>query len=156
MKKNVRLTVIGDLAALPSAPRMGVRATIAKLRRNHRAQSQSGAQLQRPAGDRSSCAQNRRKVEKGELTVRQIDEELIAGHLQTHEMGDPDLLIRTSGEQRLSNFPSLADRLYRFVYHPTCGRISMKPSSSRRWGLCKTGAPLRQDSRTAAVKIRVG
>ncbi|OPZ69166.1 MAG: Ditrans,polycis-undecaprenyl-diphosphate synthase ((2E,6E)-farnesyl-diphosphate specific) [bacterium ADurb.Bin478] len=104
MKKNVRLTVIGDLAALPSAPRMGVRATIAKLRRNtglnlNLALSYSGRQEIVQAVRKIAA-----KVEKGELTVRQIDEELIAGHLQTHEMGDPDLLIRTSGEQRLSNF----------------------------------------------------
>ena len=104
MKKNVRLSVIGDLAALPAAPRMGVRATIAKLRRNtglnlNLALSYSGRQEIVQAVRKIAA-----KVEKGELTVRQIDEELIAGHLQTHEMGDPDLLIRTSGEQRLSNF----------------------------------------------------
>lgn len=104
MKKNVRLSVIGDLAALPVAPRMGVRATIAKLRRNtglnlNLALSYSGRQEIVQAVRKIAA-----KVKKGELTPRQIDEELIGSHLQTHGMGDPDLLIRTSGELRLSNF----------------------------------------------------
>lgn len=104
MKKNVRLSVIGDLSALPAAPRMGVRATIAKLRRNtglnlNLALSYSGRQEIVQAVRKIAA-----KVQKGEVTLRQVNEELIADHLQTHEMGDPDLLIRTSGEQRLSNF----------------------------------------------------
>jgi len=44
------------------------------------------------------------KVAAGSLVVEAIDEDLIAGHLLTSELPDPDLLIRTSGEQRISNF----------------------------------------------------
>lgn len=44
------------------------------------------------------------KVEKGELKVDDINEELFAAHLYTSFLPDPDLLIRTSGEIRLSNF----------------------------------------------------
>jgi undecaprenyl diphosphate synthase len=40
----------------------------------------------------------------GRLAVADIDERLIASHLFTSELPDPDLLIRTSGEQRISNF----------------------------------------------------
>jgi undecaprenyl diphosphate synthase len=36
--------------------------------------------------------------------LKEIDEELFAAHLFTHPLPDPDLLIRTSGEHRLSNF----------------------------------------------------
>jgi undecaprenyl diphosphate synthase len=43
-------------------------------------------------------------VAAGHLAVEAVDEELIAGHLFTADLPDPDLLIRTSGEQRLSNF----------------------------------------------------
>ncbi len=45
-----------------------------------------------------------RKVEKGEINVDDIDEELFESHLMTNQLADPDLLIRTSGEIRLSNF----------------------------------------------------
>ena len=44
------------------------------------------------------------EVERREYSSKRIDEELIAQHLYTAGLPDPDLLIRTSGEQRLSNF----------------------------------------------------
>jgi undecaprenyl diphosphate synthase len=43
-------------------------------------------------------------IEKGELTHMSIDDKLIAAHLSTKDYPDPELLIRTSGEFRLSNF----------------------------------------------------
>ena len=44
------------------------------------------------------------KVESGEISCDDITEETISGHLDTWELPDPDLLIRSSGEQRLSNY----------------------------------------------------
>jgi undecaprenyl diphosphate synthase len=44
------------------------------------------------------------KVQRGEIKSEQIDERAIAKHLYTSASSDPDLLIRTSGEMRLSNF----------------------------------------------------
>lgn len=43
-------------------------------------------------------------VEKGTITPEQIDDELLQGSLFTRDLPDPDLLIRTSGEMRISNF----------------------------------------------------
>ncbi|MCC7271267.1 MAG: isoprenyl transferase [Alphaproteobacteria bacterium] len=43
-------------------------------------------------------------VRDGRLAAEQIDEAMFAGRLFTHDLPDPDLVIRTSGEQRLSNF----------------------------------------------------
>ena len=45
-----------------------------------------------------------RQVEAGELDVSDIDESVFMKHLETAGMPDPDLVIRTSGEQRISNF----------------------------------------------------
>ena len=45
-----------------------------------------------------------RRVQDGKLAVRDIDEALVARHLFAPDVPDPDLLIRTSGEMRLSNF----------------------------------------------------
>ena len=45
-----------------------------------------------------------RKVQSGELSPDQISEEVLAAHLLTKSMPDPDLVIRTSGEFRISNF----------------------------------------------------
>jgi undecaprenyl diphosphate synthase len=44
------------------------------------------------------------KVAAGELNAEDIGEELIAANLSTAGMPDPDLIVRTSGEQRISNF----------------------------------------------------
>jgi undecaprenyl diphosphate synthase len=44
------------------------------------------------------------KVKKGELSPSQINEEVISNHLYTNEIPDPELLVRTSGEMRISNF----------------------------------------------------
>lgn len=44
------------------------------------------------------------KIKSGELSPENIDETLISRHLETADLPDPDLLIRTSGEKRLSNF----------------------------------------------------
>lgn len=45
-----------------------------------------------------------KKVENGELAAEQIDEQIISQEMETAHIPDPELLIRTSGEQRLSNF----------------------------------------------------
>ena len=45
-----------------------------------------------------------RKIESGELAAGQIDEDCVASYLDTTGVPDPDLLIRTGGEQRISNF----------------------------------------------------
>ncbi len=45
-----------------------------------------------------------RGVDRGEIDPAEIDESTVKAHLDTHDMPDPDLLIRTSGERRISNF----------------------------------------------------
>jgi len=44
------------------------------------------------------------KVKKGELEPAEITEQVMADHLYTRQWPDPDVLIRTSGEMRVSNF----------------------------------------------------
>jgi undecaprenyl diphosphate synthase len=59
-----------------------------------------------------------RKVAAGSLEVEDIDERLLAQHLDTAEIPDPDLIIRTSGEQRLSNFLMWQAAYSEFVFLP--------------------------------------
>jgi tritrans,polycis-undecaprenyl-diphosphate synthase [geranylgeranyl-diphosphate specific] len=44
------------------------------------------------------------EVKRGELEIEQIDEELVSRYLYTGNFADPDLILRTSGEERMSNF----------------------------------------------------
>ena len=58
------------------------------------------------------------KVARGELAPEAIDEHLIASKLYTADIPDPDLIIRTSGEQRLSNFLMWQAAYSEFVFLP--------------------------------------
>jgi undecaprenyl diphosphate synthase len=60
-----------------------------------------------------------RRVASGELAAEAIDEQAIACHLDTADIPDPDLIIRTSGEQRLSNFLMWQAAYSEFVFVPT-------------------------------------
>lgn len=103
-EKNVRLMTIGNIDALPVAPRLGIKNTMKRLRNNtglilNLALSYSGRQEIITATQEIA-----RNVQAGKLKVDGINEKLFSEYLQTTEIGDPDLLIRTSGELRVSNF----------------------------------------------------
>lgn len=59
-----------------------------------------------------------RKVAAGELDAEQVSESVIGKHLDTAAVPDPDLIIRTSGEQRLSNFLLWQAAYAEFVFVP--------------------------------------
>jgi undecaprenyl diphosphate synthase len=101
---NVRLQVIGRLDDLPAAVRRAVDETEARLSRCtgmllNLAISYSGRAELVDALRRMLAGEGRRR-----LRPEDVDEELVASYLYTAGLPDPDLLIRTSGEQRLSNF----------------------------------------------------
>ena len=85
------------------------------------------------------------RVAKGELRSEDINEEVIAEHLMTHSMPDPDLVVRTSGECRLSNFllwqASYAEFYFPEVLWPDFDEEEFKKaldvyaSRERRYGL---------------------
>ena len=56
-------------------------------------------------------------VQNGKLKAEEIDDKIISAHLDTADMPDPDLIIRTSGECRLSNF-MLWQASYAEMYFP--------------------------------------
>ncbi len=103
-KQNVRLTTIGDIDALPYAPRTGIKNTIRKLSKN----TGLVLNLALSYGSREemlgAIKNIANEVKYGTLDPNDIDEKVFASHLQTADIGDPDLIIRTSGEQRISNF----------------------------------------------------
>ncbi len=101
---NVRLLAIGDLESLPKKSRNDFRKAIDATRENTGltlvlALSYS-ARWELVEGVRKLA----RKIEAGELTSDRIDAAMFASALETAAMPDPELLIRTSGEYRISNF----------------------------------------------------
>lgn len=104
MKNGVRLKVIGNMRKLPDDVRQALRHTIEKTKRNRDLTvvlALSYSAREEIANAAKSLA---RKVKRGDLEPEDINEDTIAQSLGTAGIPDPDLLIRTSGEIRLSNF----------------------------------------------------
>jgi undecaprenyl diphosphate synthase len=102
--KRVRLRATGRLDRLPSAQRADLDAAIARTAAN------TGLQLVLAInyGGRAEIADAAREIARralaGELDPGSIDEDSFAGFLYLPDVPDPDLVIRTSGELRISNF----------------------------------------------------
>ncbi len=104
MKNNVRLHAIGRLTDLPGSVQEQLHKSIEALRNNTGlnlilALSYSG-RVEITEAVRSIL----REISLGHLDPAQVDEKVISQNLYTRYYPDPDLLIRTSGEMRLSNF----------------------------------------------------
>jgi len=103
-QQNIRLLAIGQLERLPQKTQKLLEKIIADTAQ-HTAMTlvlalSYGAREEIVAATRSIA----RKITDGTLQPDQIDSEIFASHLQTVGIPDPDLLIRTSGEMRISNF----------------------------------------------------
>ena len=104
MKNEIRLNAIGRLNRLPDDVRKSLD-DIVQLTKNNQGLI---VNLALNYGSRSEIVDMvqkiSRKVEKGQLNPGTIDEQVIEKHLYTSGIPDPDLLVRTSGEMRISNF----------------------------------------------------
>lgn len=101
---NIRFRAIGNIAELPD----GVRKVIDDLEEKTSANSGMTLQLALSYSGREEIVQAAKelakRVERGILKPDEITEEMFNGCLYTAKAPDPDLLIRTSGEKRISNF----------------------------------------------------
>ncbi len=104
IRQGVEVRVFGDLRRLSSGPRKAV-----DMIENTTAGGRNlRLNLMISYGSRTEIVQAVRRIaeaaQAGELDPADIDEAVISNHLYTAGLPDPDLLIRTSGEQRISNF----------------------------------------------------
>jgi len=101
---NVRVRFIGDHAALPQ----DIQDLINGAEDRTRGNSGLNLVIALNYGARNEIVSAARhlakEVKEGRIDANDIDEQTFASHLNTADIPDPDLLIRTSGEQRLSNF----------------------------------------------------
>ncbi len=104
MNERIRLCAIGRFSQLPDIVRRILLETVASTKDNggmtlNLALSYSGR------GEIVDAAKEiAAEVAEKRVTLEEIDEDMIARHLYTKSLPDPDLLIRTSGEMRISNF----------------------------------------------------
>ncbi len=111
LENGVRIRVLGDITALPADARKEVSSAVRRTQHNQKLKVNIainyGSRIEIIRAIKSLI----QDVESGLVKSNAIDEALLAGYLDTHDIPDPDLLIRTSGEYRLSNF-----LLYQLAY----------------------------------------
>ncbi|EIA24161.1 Undecaprenyl pyrophosphate synthase [Candidatus Arthromitus sp. SFB-3] len=104
MQKNIRLNVIGDVSKLPKKTMKLIAFVINETKNN----SKMVLTLAINYGARNEILRAVKNLaedaKNSKLDIDDIDEKLFSKYLYTYDIPDPDLLIRTSGEYRLSNF----------------------------------------------------
>lgn len=104
LRNNIRLTCIGDLQRIPQQVRKVLLDSIEKTQQNR----DLTLNLALSYGSRdelvSAIQQIAKKCVLQQMDPATIDQQIVTDHLYTAGMMDPDLLIRTGGEKRLSNF----------------------------------------------------
>lgn len=103
-KNNIRLNAIGDLESLQKKTYEELLRAIDNTKNNTRTTLTLALSYSSRWELRQAVRQIAEKVKEGSLHPDEINEEIINNHLTTHNIPDPELLIRTSGEQRISNF----------------------------------------------------
>ncbi|MDZ8091293.1 MAG: isoprenyl transferase [Nostoc sp. DedQUE04] len=103
-QEGVRISFIGDLSALPKSLQMEMERSMTETLNNQAIHFTIAVNY----GSRNEitrvCRQVAQLVQQGELSAQEVNESLVEQHLYTADTPEPDLLIRTSGEMRLSNF----------------------------------------------------
>lgn len=104
MDNNIRLLTIGNIDSLPASCRKQLKQTMEKTASNTRMSLVLALSYSSRWEIVNAVKQIAEKVGQGELKSSDVDEQLIEKHLTTSSITDPELLIRTSGEYRISNF----------------------------------------------------
>lgn len=99
-KKNIKLNIIGEIEKLPES----VRKVAEKVMRDTRDNKKGILNLAISYGGRTEILNAIKKIIKDKINPDKINEKLLENYLYTAGQPDPDLLIRTSGEMRTSNF----------------------------------------------------
>ena len=104
LKNDIRLSAIGRLSELPDSVRKELEEVTEKTAGNKRMNLVLA--LSYGAREELVCATKAigQQIKEGLITPEEVDEQLIQNNLYTKALPDVDLLVRTSGEQRISNF----------------------------------------------------
>jgi len=103
-KNNIRLNAIGDLKSLQDKTYSELMKAIENTKNNTRTTLTLALSYSSRWEIIEMVKKLGQEIKDGKIQTDDIDEDLIAEHLSTQNTPDPELLIRTSGEQRISNF----------------------------------------------------
>lgn len=104
MQENIRIRFVGNLMILPRSLQDEIQEAVTATQNNQGIQFTVATNYGGRQEIVQACREIATKVEQGLIQPEQVDEALIERHLYTSGICDPDLLIRTSGEMRISNF----------------------------------------------------
>ena len=111
IKNNVKLHILGDIEPLPIVARYEVKRAIEETKNNNGMHLNIALNYGGRADIINAVKEILKDVELGNINIDDIDSNLFSGYLYTNGQPDPDLLIRPSGESRISNF-----LLYQIAY----------------------------------------
>jgi undecaprenyl diphosphate synthase len=103
-ENGVRLMTIGDITALPESCVVSLNEATYKTRENTNLTLVLALNYSARSEITNACQKLAEEVKSGAISVNQITEDTISEKLNTSGIPDPELLIRTSGECRISNF----------------------------------------------------
>lgn len=104
MEEDVRIEFVGNLAALPETLQQEIDRAVSMTAGNQGIRFSVATNYGGRQEILQACRAISAQVKAGTLQPEDIDESLFSRHLYTSNISDPDLLIRTSGEMRISNF----------------------------------------------------
>ena len=103
-KNNIRLQAIGDLQSLPSRTRKQLEKAIENTSGNNRMTLVLALSYSARWEVLNAVKNIGREIAEGRISEEALDQEIFSDYLSTAGIPDPELLIRTSGEYRISNF----------------------------------------------------
>lgn len=118
-QNNVRLHVLGNIARIPGSTREKIQSAVTNLSTNSGMRLNIALSYSGRSEILSACQKIAAKITSNELVLEDVNETCFSQHLDTAGGVDPDLIIRTSGEQRLSNF-LLWQLAYSELYFTDC------------------------------------
>lgn len=119
MKNNIRLLTIGDLERLPENTRQKFRACMEETSLNTGLRLVIALSYSARWEIIQAVRGIAQAVQQNDVLLEDINEEIVSAYMTTAQMPDPDLLIRTSGELRISNF-LLWQLAYTELYFTDC------------------------------------
>ena len=130
IKNNIRLNTIGDLSALPKAVQNEVKRVSEKTKNNKKMVLTIALNYGAREEIEYVVKKIASEVKNNTISLENVDQSIINKHLYTRNLPDVDLLIRTSGEQRVSNFLlwqiAYAELYFTKVYWPDFGKKDLQ------------------------------
>jgi len=141
---DIKVNILGDINRLPEYAKQQVEYALDLTKDNHSMQFNIALNY----GSRDEMIMAIKKIAEncvsGDLNINDIDEEMVSSYLYTAGMPDPDLLIRTSGEFRLSNFllwqVAYTEFKFETIYWPDFNELALQKAiieyqnRNRRYG----------------------